>query len=109
MYEGFQVGPASSFAVDNVNFIIYPAGYMEKQWPENWAKHKEFVSTKGRVIDHVGLSVDNLDDSLARLRKEGVRVLTKPAHFRHTLQRSAFIEGPDHLVIQLVEGHAKKE
>ena len=107
-YEGFQVGPASSFLVDNVNFIIYPAGYMEKQWPENWAKHKQFEPTKGRVIDHVGLSVDHLDETIARLKNEGVNVIGKPAKFRKTGQRAVMIEGPDHLSIQLVEGHAAK-
>jgi catechol 2,3-dioxygenase-like lactoylglutathione lyase family enzyme len=107
-YEGFQVGPASSFVIDNVSFIIYPAGYMEKQWPANWAKHKAFEPTKGRVIDHVGLSVDHLDETIARLKAEGVTVLGKPARFRKTSQRAIMIEGPDHLSIQLVEGHAQK-
>jgi catechol 2,3-dioxygenase-like lactoylglutathione lyase family enzyme len=108
-YEGFQVGPASSFLIDNVNFIIYPAGYMEKQWPDNWAKHKAFETTTGRVIDHVGFSVDNLDETIARLKTEGVTVIGKPATFRKTSQRAIMIEGPDHLSIQLVEGHPKKE
>lgn len=109
-YEGFQVGPASSFLIDNVNFIIYPAGYMEKQWPELWAKHKEFAPTTGRVIDHVGLSVDNLDATIARLRGEGVKIIGKPGKFRQQNgQRAVMIEGPDHLAIQLVEGHAKKD
>ena len=108
-YEGFQVGPASSFLIDNVNFIIYPAGYMEKQWPENWPRHKAFEPTTGRVIDHVGLSVDNLEETIARLKTEGVNVIGEPAKFRSTTQRAIMIEGPDHLSIQLVEGHAQKE
>ena len=108
-YEGFQVGPSASFMVDNVNFILYPAGYMEKQWPENWARHKQFATTKGRVIDHVGLSVDNLDETVARLKSEGVKVIGKSARFRQTKQRAIMIVGPDRLSIQLVEGHAQKE
>jgi catechol 2,3-dioxygenase-like lactoylglutathione lyase family enzyme len=110
-YEGFQVGPSASFLVDNVNFILFPSGYMEKQWPENWTKHKEkgFAPTTGRVIDHVGLSVDNLDETITRLKSEGVKVIGRPTRFRKTSQRAIMIEGPDHLSIQLVEGHAKKE
>jgi len=108
-YEGFQVGPASSFLIDNVNFIIYPAGYMEKQWPGNWAKHKQFEPTAGRVIDHVGLSVDNLDETIARLKTEGVNFIGQREKFRKTSQRAIMIEGPDHLSIQLAEGHAQKE
>jgi catechol 2,3-dioxygenase-like lactoylglutathione lyase family enzyme len=102
-YEGYQVGPASSFMIDNVNFILYPAGYMEKQWPELWAKHKGFEPTTGRVIDHVGLSVDNLDQTVARLKSEGVKVIGKPAPYRKTSQRAIMIEGPDRLSLQLVE------
>jgi catechol 2,3-dioxygenase-like lactoylglutathione lyase family enzyme len=110
-YEGFQVGPSASFLMDNVSFILYPAGYMEKQWPENWTKHqaKGFEPTTGRVIDHIGLSVDNLDQTIARLKSEGVTVVGKPSRFRQTSQRAIMIEGPDRLSIQLVEGHAQKE
>ena len=108
-YEGFQVGPSASFNADNVNVIIFPSGYIEKQWPKFWAERKGFVSPKGRAIDHVGFSVDNLDDALKAMRARGVKVIGKPGKFRGTKQRAAFIEGPDKILIQLVEGHAQKQ
>ena len=103
---------AFSYLVRGDALLLWsPAGYMEKQWPEKWTKHQEkgFAPTTGRVIDHVGLSVDNLDETITRLKSEGVTVIGKPTKFRETSQRAIMIEGPDHLSIQLVEGHAKKE
>ena len=107
-YEGFQVGPSASFNAENVNIILFPSGYIEKQWPAYWASRKGFVSPKGRAIDHVGFSVDNLDETLKAMSVKGVKILSKPAKFRGTKQRAAFIEGPDKILIQLVEGHAAK-
>jgi catechol 2,3-dioxygenase-like lactoylglutathione lyase family enzyme len=58
------------------------------------------------VIDHVAVSVDNLDQTLARLRAEGVTVLTAP---RTTSgMRSAFVQAPDHMELEIVEGHATR-
>jgi catechol 2,3-dioxygenase-like lactoylglutathione lyase family enzyme len=107
-YEGFQVGPSASFNAGNVNVILFPSGYIEKQWPKHWAVRKGFVSPKGRAIDHVGFSVDNLDETLRNMRAKGVKILSKPAKFRGSKHRAAFIEGPDRILIQLVEGHAAK-
>ena len=108
-YEGFQVGPSASFNVDDVNVIVFPSGYIEKQWPKFWEVRKGFVSPKNRAIDHVGFSVDDLYKKLAELKAKGVRIVGKPSRFRGTKQRAAFIEGPDKILIQLVEGHAEKK
>jgi hypothetical protein len=62
---------------------------------------KELVSTRGRVVDHVGLRIDDLDGTLRRLRGAGVRVLSGVKRERGA--RVALIEGPDRLAIQLVE------
>lgn len=61
------------------------------------------------VYDHIGLSVDDIDATVKRLKSEGVKVIGSPSGFRNTSQRAVMIEGPDHLSIQLVEGHAHKE
>jgi predicted enzyme related to lactoylglutathione lyase len=50
--------------------------------------------------------VDDLDATLARLRREGVRVLSGPR--KADGLRSAFIEAPDKMELELVEGHARK-
>jgi catechol 2,3-dioxygenase-like lactoylglutathione lyase family enzyme len=107
-YEGFQVGPSASLMADNVNIILFPTGYNRKQWPDLWEKRTGYESSKGRAIDHLGFSVDNLDAMLATLRAKGVKVISTSKKFRGRKQKSAFIEGPDRILIQLVEGHAQK-
>ncbi len=88
--------------MDNVNFIIFPMEYAKTQWPELWKDRTDFESTKGHVTDHIGFSVDNLDQTLDRLKKDGVKVTDGP-HSSHG-GKYAFIEGPDHVRIELVEG-----
>ena len=95
-YKGFQVAPSVSFTMDGVNVIIFPVEYLQRP--------VSLRSTRGRVVDHVGLRVGNLDATLRRLRAAGVRVLQGVK--RASYGRVAMIEGPDRLVIQLVESAA---
>jgi predicted enzyme related to lactoylglutathione lyase len=106
-YRGVQIGPAMSLMMDNVNFIIYPMEYAKTQWPELWKDRTDFESTSGHVTDHIGFSVDNLDQTLERLKKDGVKITDGP----HSSPggKYAFIEGPDHIRIELVEGQARKD
>jgi catechol 2,3-dioxygenase-like lactoylglutathione lyase family enzyme len=67
------------------------------------------VATRGHSTDHVGFGVDNLDQTLARLPKDGVKVTDEPRSVAGGKVKFAFIEGPDHVSIELVEGQAHKE
>lgn len=109
MYHGFQIGPAMSLMMDNVNFIIFPMEYAKKQWPDLWKDRTDFESSKGHVADHIGFSVDNLDQTLARLKKDGVKVTDEPRSIQGGKIKYAFIEGPDHIRIEVVEGGTQKE
>ena len=100
-YRGFQIGPAMSLMMDNVNFIIFPMEYAKTQWPELWKDRTDFESTTGHVTDHIGFSVDNLEQTLERLKKDGVKVTDGP--HSGAGGKYAFIEGPDHIRIELVE------
>ena len=108
-YREFQIGPSMSLMMDNVNIIIFPMTYARKQWPELWKDRTDFDSTKGHVFDHIGFSVDNLETFLAAMRKDGVKVTDEIKTAAGGKIKYAFIEGPDHVRIELVEGHAKKE
>jgi catechol 2,3-dioxygenase-like lactoylglutathione lyase family enzyme len=107
MYKGFQVGPSMSLMMDNVNIIIFPVEYAKTQWPELWKDRADFESTRGHTTDHIAFSVDNLDETLARLRNDGVKVT---GVFQAGAKiGAAFVEGPDHVSIELVEGQAHKQ
>ncbi len=108
-YRGFQVGPSMSLVMDNVNIIIFPIEYAKQAYAEHWQGRTMFSSTKGRVVDHVAFSFDNLTEALDRLRKQGVKVTDQIRPIPGAKTKSAFIEGPDQIRIELVEGHARKE
>jgi catechol 2,3-dioxygenase-like lactoylglutathione lyase family enzyme len=107
VYEGFPVAPASFLQADNVSIIIYPVECARVAWPKNWSDRKDFESSRGRAIDHVAFSVDDLAGTVARLRNEGVKVLEPPHEVMGV--KSVLIEGPDHIAIELVEGPAEKQ
>lgn len=110
MYRGYQIGPAMSLMMDNVNIIIFPIEYSKKAYPDHWKNGQTAMSsTKGRVVDHVGFSVDNLAGTLEKLRKDGVKVTDEIKSAAGGKIKYAFIEGPDKIRIELVEGHAHKE
>src|SRR5262249_47618092 len=69
LYRGFQIAPMTSLTLDNVNIIIYPIQYSRQAYGEHWKGHTQMVSTKGRVVDHVGISYANLTDAVERFRK----------------------------------------
>jgi hypothetical protein len=59
------------------------------------------VGTRGHLMDHVGLSVADLDAWAQKLRAEGVTFLEQPHALGDT--RAFMIEGPSHEAIELVE------
>lgn len=107
MYEGFPVAPSAALQADNVSILIFPVEYARVSWPKNWDDRKDFEPTRGRAIDHIAFSVDDVTVTLARLRDEGVKVLEPPHNVIGV--RSAMIEGPDHIAIELVEEAAAKQ
>jgi catechol 2,3-dioxygenase-like lactoylglutathione lyase family enzyme len=107
MYEGFPVAPSSALQADNVSILIFPVEYARVAWPKTWDDRKDFEPTRGRAIDHIAFSVDDVTVTLARLRDEGVKVIAPPHNVMGA--KSAMIEGPDHIAIELVEGAAVKQ
>lgn len=109
-YREFQIGPSASLQMDNVNIIIYPIQYSKKAYAAQWPARQTTISpTKGRVVDHIAFSVDDLAATIDRLIKEGVRVTDPIRTEKAQRLKHAFIEGPDFIRIELVEGMARKE
>jgi len=70
----------------------------------NWYMNqtdKPLASTQGRLLDHIGLSVTDLDAWVAKLKNEGVTFLRQPYRIGGT--RAAMIEGPSREGIELIE------
>jgi catechol 2,3-dioxygenase-like lactoylglutathione lyase family enzyme len=108
-YKGYQVGPSMSLQSDNINIIIFPREFVHKAYPAAWTSRTAFDSTEGRVVDHIGFSFENLSEALERMRKDGVKVTQTIRTVLDGKVRFAFIEGPDRVRIELVEGQARKE
>lgn len=105
-FRGIPTGPSASSQLDAVTFFWYPTAHVKALYGGQWKGRTQYASNRGRVIDHVAVSVDNLDDTLARLRGEGVKVLTAPRTANG--MRSAFIQAPDNMELEIVDGHAKR-
>jgi hypothetical protein len=88
--EGWLRAPTAVARFDDVAFYIIP-----KQGPGALA------TTKGQVIDHMGLGVADLTATVARLKREGVKFLEEQHAWGST--QAAMIEGPDAVAIELVE------
>jgi catechol 2,3-dioxygenase-like lactoylglutathione lyase family enzyme len=62
---------------------------------------ESLATTRGKLYDHIALSVTDLDAWVAKLSDEGVTVLERPYPLGDT--RAAMIEGPSREAIELVE------
>jgi len=62
---------------------------------------RPLAGTRGRLADHIGLSVTDLDAWIAKLRREGVKFLLEPHRLGDT--RAVVIEGPSLEALELVE------
>jgi len=70
----------------------------------NWYMNqtgKKLAPTRGRLMDHVSLSVSDLDAWIAKLKAEGVTFLRQTYKIGDT--SAVMIEGPSHEAIELVE------
>jgi predicted enzyme related to lactoylglutathione lyase len=102
-FRGNAIGPSAFVTADHVSMIIYPVEHIRGNAHELWKDRTEFATTRGRVIDHLGFAVDDLDATLARLRATGVTVTAEPKEVAGGRLRYAFIEGPDKVAIELLE------
>lgn len=86
---GFVRDPAGGVLIDDISISIRP-------WPGGG-----LVTTRGKIVDHWAISTANLDQTVTRLKAEGVKFLEE-IHPWGT-SRAAMIEGPDRIAIEIVE------
>lgn len=102
-----QIGPNMNVRIDAVQIWWYPTGFAEATY-DYWEGQDGLDPQRGRAIDHFALSVDNLPQALERLEGEGVEILEQPAWRENGAFISAFVQGPDLVEIEVVQGHAEQ-
>jgi catechol 2,3-dioxygenase-like lactoylglutathione lyase family enzyme len=104
--NGRQVRPNMSVTIDAITVWWYPTGFVQATYPDDWQGRTALAPQRGRVIDHIALSVENLPAALTRLQGEGVQVLEAPAWRMDGAFISAFVQGPDDVDVEVVQGRA---
>jgi catechol 2,3-dioxygenase-like lactoylglutathione lyase family enzyme len=104
---GRQTAPNVALIMDDVSVILYPVANAKAAFPDAWKSREGLESSKGHTIDHLGFSVENLDQTLERLKKDGVKVTDEPRSLFGGKLKFAFIEGPDHVHIEVLEDHTQ--
>lgn len=107
-HKGLQIYPYMGANLDGIQFWWYPKKWGQGVFPKAWEGRTDFASSRGRVIDHIAFSVDGLERALARLEASGVKVLQRPQAAVDGLLRSAFVQAPDGVELELVERSAGK-
>jgi catechol 2,3-dioxygenase-like lactoylglutathione lyase family enzyme len=106
---GRQTAPSVALMMDDVSIIIYPVGNAKAAFPDAWKGRDSLESSQGHAIDHLGFSVENLDKTLERLKGDGVKVMEEQRSQFGGKLKFAFIEGPDHIRIEVLEDHTAKD
>ncbi|MDR1988643.1 MAG: VOC family protein [Acidobacteriaceae bacterium] len=105
-----EPGPTSAGSnalqnVDNVNIIVFRQPATEPV-PPLWAGNHAmttFESTKGHAVDHIAFSFRTIDPIFARMKKAGVTIVDPISMKPEFGFKSFFIEGPDKVLIEIVE------
>ncbi len=80
-----------------------------RAWEGIWAQKAWILFNKVATPPPAEISFEDLPAALERLRKDGVKVTQKIKSAFNGKVKFAFIEGPDRIRIELVEGQARKE
>jgi catechol 2,3-dioxygenase-like lactoylglutathione lyase family enzyme len=103
-YHDTQIAPAAFVTANHVSMIIYPIEYLKTSGMPAFKDRTELAPTRGRVIDHLGFAVDNVDEAVAHMKAAGVKVTAEPVTRGQI--KFAFVEGPDQVGIELIEDHS---
>jgi catechol 2,3-dioxygenase-like lactoylglutathione lyase family enzyme len=92
-------------SLDSKGTYRFPAGGVRfDDVAMNWYPNQTgepLAPTRGHLMDHVSLSVSDLDGWIAKLKREGVVFLKQP--YRIGDSRAVMIQGPSHEAIELME------
>jgi lactoylglutathione lyase len=88
-----------------IAFLQDPEGKGARLELTFFRKQKKFVQAnyEDRVFDHIAFDVKNMDETIAKVRREGVTVTDEPYRLGGGGPLIAFIEDPDGVLIELIE------
>lgn len=88
-----------------IAFLQDPKGNGARLELTFYRKQKKFVQAEymERVFDHLAFAVRNLEETVSKMRKEGVTITDEPFKLGPTGPLIAFIEDPDGTLIELIE------
>jgi len=88
-----------------IAFLQDPEGKGARLELTFFRKQKKFVQAnyEDRVFDHIAFDVKNMDETIAKVRREGVTVTDEPYRLGVGGPLIAFIEDPDGVLIELIE------
>ena len=88
-----------------IAFLQDPKGNGARLELTFYRKQKKFVQAEymERVFDHLAFEVRNLEETVSKMRKEGVTITDEPFKLGPTGPLIAFIEDPDGTLIELIE------
>lgn len=93
----------TSARIDGVSVVIIYKDHYYADSEKRLAVGRKLETTKGSPIDHIAFSYTNIQPVFERMRAAGVPILepiaNRPAHNL----KSFFIQGPDNVVIEIVE------
>ena len=88
-----------------IAFLQDPKGNGARLELTFYRKQKKFVQAEymERIFDHLAFEVRNLEETVSKMRKEGVTITDEPFKLGSTGPLIAFIEDPDGTLIELIE------
>jgi len=89
--------PSGGVRFENGSMSWYPRQCVG----DRCGRDQPLVRSRGQALDHVAFAVDSLDALVAKLRRDGVKILEGPYKFGDA--RAFMIEDPDGLAIELIE------
>ncbi len=66
-----------------------------------WRNKQDY--SEGDQLDHLALGVEDMDRSIADLKRKGVKIAKEPYFLANSLKRIAFIKDPNDIWIELIQ------
>jgi catechol 2,3-dioxygenase-like lactoylglutathione lyase family enzyme len=94
---------SNGVSTDEVNIGIYPIPNYDTPpwWP--FEKIMKLEPQKGHAIDHIAFSYRDIEPVFKRMKKAGVHIVEPIAKRDKFGIKSFFVEGPDRLLVEIVE------